>query len=306
MIGERELDSLFLFESDRLFALLSGLNDKDRARVLRQLYIISHSSGSYEKKYIPKSEEEKEGIKRLQDLRASIKAVSLDKDSENSEEVYEYDGMFLPINSFEASVFLHHHLVEKCIGLDKGKAVIDAGGYIGDSALVFTKKCGISGQIYSFEPVSENFSLMQRTIRLNNLSNVTPVKKALGAKAGIAKISICNIASGFGHGDNLPTESVEVTTIDDFVRENALQVGLIKSDVEGFEKELLRGAVETIKAQRPFMIISIYHSLGDYLEIKPFLEALNREHDLGYSFSIDKGIDEYVHIDTCLYCVPGR
>lgn len=54
--------------------------------------------------------------------------------------------------------------------------------------------------------------------------------------------------------------------------------------MEGFEQPFLRGAIETIKEQKPVLIISIYHNYSDFFEIKPMIENLN----LGYKFRIIK------------------
>jgi hypothetical protein len=70
------------------------------------------------------------------------------------------------------------------------------------------------------------------------------------------------------------------------VRENKLQIGLIKTDIEGGESALLRGAEQTIREQKPILIISIYHSYADFFGIKPLIESWN----LGYQFTlIDSG-----------------
>ena len=47
--------------------------------------------------------------------------------------------------------------------------IIDAGGFIGDSVLVLSPLTG--GKVYTFEPVRENFDLMQKTMELNHITN---------------------------------------------------------------------------------------------------------------------------------------
>ena len=66
------------------------------------------------------------------------------------------------------------------------------------------------------------------------------------------------------------------------MKENNIEVGLIKTDLEGFEQSFLKVALETIKEQKPVLIISIYHNYSDFFEIKPMIENLN----LGYKFKI--------------------
>lgn len=52
---------------------------------------------------------------------------------------------------------------------------------------------------------------------------------------------------------------VSVTTIDEFVRNNSLdKISLIKVDVEGFETEVISGAMDTLKNLKPDLFIEIY------------------------------------------------
>ncbi len=46
------------------------------------------------------------------------------------------------------------------------------------------------------------------------------------------------------------------------------------------------------------MILSVYHNVDDFFNIKPMIEKLN----LGYNFKVFKGFDYNVFIDTVLIC----
>ncbi len=94
------------------------------------------------------------------------------------------------------------------------------------------------------------------------------------------------------------SEEIEITTLDKFVKENNLNVGLIKVDIEGAEQDFLKGALNTIKTQKPTLLLSIYHSMDDYLSIKPFIESLN----LGYRFRVYHPDDGKVMFETLLIC----
>jgi hypothetical protein len=45
-------------------------------------------------------------------------------------------------------------------------------------------------------------------------------------------------------------------------------------------------------------LISVYHNISDFLDIKPFIENL----DLGYTFDIYKPIDGSISGETLLIC----
>lgn len=59
-------------------------------------------------------------------------------------------------------------------------------------------------------------------------------------------------------------ETAEMITLDSYVARLDIEVGLIKVEVEGAEQDMLKGAENTIRTQRPTLIISVYHSAGDF------------------------------------------
>jgi hypothetical protein len=79
---------------------------------------------------------------------------------------------------------------------------------------------------------------------------------------------------------------VKLTDIDSFSKENNLKIGFIKTDLEGADFGALKGMVETIKRDRPVLVLSIYHTLEDFFEMKPFLESIVA--DLNYKITIEK------------------
>lgn len=183
------------------------------------------------------------------------------------------------------------------------KDIIDAGAYIGDSSLAFTKLT--SSKVHAFEPFEESFNKMQDNIKLNNVNNIVPVKASLSDINGEEKIylsgdNIQGITTDESYRRYDQSFTIKTMTIDNYVKENNLNVGFIKVDVEGAEKRLLEGAIETIKSQKPFLILSIYHNPEDFFEIKPWIEKL----DLGYNFKISKERPWTFLADTVLECRP--
>ena len=200
-----------------------------------------------------------------------------------------YDKYILPKNHFESEVFYDKSGMNyiKNINQVKNKNIIDAGGYIGDSAIVFSDYT--DKNVYSFEPFLQNYNLMLKTIELNKKNNIIPVNIALGDEnkeigmdASVGAGSGLSIENAKESNINNIKNKVKMMTLDSYVKENNIEVGLIKTDLEGFEQPFLKGAIETIKEQKPVLIISIYHNYSDFFEIKPMIENLN----LGYKFRI--------------------
>jgi FkbM family methyltransferase len=167
----------------------------------------------------------------------------------------------------------------------KDKSVIDAGGYDGDSAIMFRMNYEF-GKIYSFEPLNKNFLQLKKNIKQLGINDVFPINEGLSDKC--MKCGIVDDGASSFLIENKESEDINVTTIDDFVNERKLEVGLIKMDIEGFESKAIRSAVKTIKENKPILSISIYHSREDFFEIKPFIESFGAN----YKFKIIK-LDPY-------------
>lgn len=218
----------------------------------------------------------------------------------------------LPLDYYEPNVFYYHcglkvfnnKVVDRIKSYLKEKDVIDAGAFIGDSALMFLREYNCK-RIFAFEPESKNYNLLQKTIEINKCSKITPVKKGLGDKTG-RRVSIASVGSSsciLRGVNDVSGEIVELTTIDDFVNKNQYSnIGLIKMDIEGYEYEAIKGAIETIRKNQPILLISIYHNPVDFFEIKPYLEKLN----LDYQFFVRKINPFNLVYETMLICIPKK
>ena len=207
-----------------------------------------------------------------------------------NEELFIYDKYILPKNQFEFEAFYGKYGMDYVKNLNqvKNKNIIDAGAYIGDSAILFSDYT--DKNVYSFEPFLHHYNMMLKTIELNKKNNIIPVNMALGdSNKELSLYSDGDLNMGLSIERNSEQSDinsidnkVKMVTLDSYVKENNIEVGLIKTDLEGFEQSFLKGAIETIKEQKPVLIISIYHNYSDFFEIKPMIENLN----LGYKFKI--------------------
>jgi len=185
------------------------------------------------------------------------------------------------------------------------RSIIDVGAFIGDSSLVlcrFTKR-----NVYAFEPFVDTYAELSENIKLNDIGNIVPVKLGLSDTQGKRRLffsaqdhSISTNDPAMSLSDGACTNSIEidVTTIDVFAADNKLDVGIIKIDAEGAEQAVLRGAVETIKKNKPILLVSIYHNVSDFMDIKPWIDGLG----LDYKYKITKLEPTTFIEETMLIC----
>lgn len=183
----------------------------------------------------------------------------------------------------------------------KDKDIIDAGAFTGDTSLPLSQIT--KNNVYAFEPFEDSFNLLEKNIFDNNIENIVPIKKSLGNIQGerTLYLSGTNVQGITSNPSMRPYDNelkVQETTVDKFVEENNLNVGFITIDVEGAEKDLLNGAINTIKTQTPILTISIYHSVDDLFEIIPWVANLN----LGYEFEVYKEQPWPFLADTVVKC----
>ena len=281
---------------ERYDRLVSGLSDDDRTMVDSMIGRIQHLCEKGDKTcYLP---DEAERIYR--NSKESLRIVKL------NDHCFIYRGYKLPINAFETSTFACNY------GLDMidhpeysdGKDIIDAGAYIGDSALVFDRYFSKCRRIYAFEPDAGSYALMEKTIAMNKKSNIIPVAMGLGDSNSEGELTSHGMGSNlldrrFGQ-EPKKDRTIKIVRLDDYAKQNNIVAGVIKTDLEGFEMHFLRGALETIKKDRPILVLSIYHSADDFFGIKPFIEDLG----LGYRFRLFKADDGMILGGTCLICIP--
>ena len=185
---------------------------------------------------------------------------------------------------------------------EPGDHVIDGGACLGDTALVFSNAVGETGQVYSFDPVADNITVLRFNLRQFPLQNITLFECGLSDKnIDAAPINIGSYAPGFNTAKaEAANLAVPVRTIDDLVfgRREIEHLDFIKLDIEGSEMDALRGGEKSIETYKPKMAISLYHKTNDFFEIINFVSDRFRFYDCY--------IDHYsIHQEeTVLYCSP--
>jgi len=167
--------------------------------------------------------------------------------------------------------------------VQENDVVIDAGAWIGDFSAYAAYKKAI---VYAFEPGNSSYELLEKTALLHN--RIIPVKSGLSNNTSTAYMKnnrddgIANTVIGESDITNEhEVEEIQLTTIDDFVKENNLQkVDFIKADIEGFERYMLLGAKETLKKFAPKLVICTYHLPDDKEVLRNIIVEANPDYTI--------------------------
>ena len=280
--------------------LVKNLDNDSRNIVDSILHNIELVSKDYKAlKHIYYAEEKKQLENIFKDYRKNKKKISKNK--------YVYKKYFLPIDHFEENVFYYQncliYLSKKTLNKIRKKDILDVGGYIGDSAIIFEDYTDKT--IHTFEPEIHNYNYLLKTLKMNNTTKVKPYNFGLGSKDAELDLVYLGSSSKIISRDtqNIPnTEKIKITSLDKFIKDNPMDIGLIKVDIEGAESDFIKGAEKTIKAQKPVILLSIYHNAHDFFELKRIIESWN----LGYKFKIVHPIIPWLfYTETMLIAEPS-
>lgn len=181
--------------------------------------------------------------------------------------------------------------------------VIDVGGNKGDYGY-HVRRWGYRGQILSLEPASEPYGLLVK--RLERDPAWQARKVAAGEQPGEATINLSkssvfnsllpltDFASRFDpNSEVLATETVQVDTLDNILAPLAFQRGFLKIDTQGFEKQVLAGAGETLKRCVGVQLeLPIGHLYGG---VWSFGEALEHLDGLGFVLAQNVPTNSFSH-----------
>lgn len=158
--------------------------------------------------------------------------------------------------------------------IKEGDVVIDAGAFIGDHTIAYTKAVGINGSVIAFEPNPIAFQCL-----VHNCPSVYAFNYGLNSRAGSSFLQINENVGASSLGES--GEAVKLMCLDEL---NLERLDFIKMDIEGYEVKALKGAVNLINKFRPKMWIEV-NSLALGKQGSSAVDLLNAVVAMGYSFS---------------------
>lgn len=142
--------------------------------------------------------------------------------------------------------------------------IIHAGAFFGDFIPALSSALAAQARLWAFEPNPGNHAAAQQTIALNDLSNVTLINAALSNKdervlfktrdpSGTSLGGLSHFVTEDGPG----VEAVQAAMLD-FTVPLSRPVSLLQLDVEGHEKQALKGAYHLINRWQPILILEYF------------------------------------------------
>jgi FkbM family methyltransferase len=166
------------------------------------------------------------------------------------------------------------------------KVIFDIGGNIGITS-VYLAKLFPNSLIYTFEPMPENFEILQKNI--SQYKNIRAFNYGLGSKNGSFKVYLSSDPENYGgisfypdaHGNQEKSYiSCEVKNVNEIINDLEVEsIDLIKIDTEGAEYDILstlkvdilRGTswiTGELHGNRDFELLDYLDSLGFAISLK--------------------------------------
>src|SRR5919106_432356 len=175
----------------------------------------------------------------------------------------------------------------------QGDIVVDIGAHIGRYTIIGAKRVGANGKVVAIEANPSNFEMLNRNIKLNQLTNILSLNNAVYSKE--TKIKLYLPGEELGHtiyntvmSDRAKNEDkfveVSANTLDYFLQlKGIMEVNWVKIDVEGAEFEVLKGATNVLSKSKDIALLIEVHNLSGGTNLyRPILEFLRL-----YNFKIE-------------------
>ena len=193
-----------------------------------------------------------------------------------------------------------------------GHVILDIGAHIGCFSLLAATKA-TKGKIYSFEPAADTYSVLEKNVQTNNLSNIKTFRAAIAAKNGIVLLYHDTATGNWGHSITKAisgeAEQVNCFTLESFIEsENLQHIDFIKFNCEGAEFGIIINTSAEILQKIKCMLILYHGYLEDSISKEQMADHLasagfhihnrykNKDDDSGWMIAYQAGFAENILI----------
>jgi FkbM family methyltransferase len=207
--------------------------------------------------------------------------------------------MWLSPDEYYAHFYENQHVVESGVleflkrHITPGMTIFDIGANVGYITLFCAGLVGEQGRIVAFEPGQRAYERLVANIQLNHFQNVIPVMEALSDSDGHESYcqaikcgqdvynSLLTVDTPWTSTKDFRTTQIPVHSLDTLMEKSGWPVPqLIKIDVEGAERKVLRGMRETLRSGHTRILIleisDLYFGKFGY-SIRELVEELELE-----------------------------
>ena len=146
--------------------------------------------------------------------------------------------------------------------IKRAAVIFDIGANIGSTALYFAQ-LNPAAKVFAFEPDAATFKSAQKNILLNStITNISLQNLALGAVSGNQKLyEVDSHNPGMNRilaDADYPFKIINVESLDSFINKHGIAIiDFIKIDVEGYEYEVLKGAITALTKYHPIILMEL-------------------------------------------------
>jgi FkbM family methyltransferase len=198
---------------------------------------------------------------------------------------YDYE-FYCRINKDDFKIMtIHEDDIIKRFTPKEGDIVIDIGAHIGLYTIISSKRVGANGKVVAIEAHPGNFEMLKSNIKLNQLTNVTPLNYAVYSKETKIKLYLPEVESGYTIYNTIMSNrartedkfvEVNANTLDYLLQLNEItDVNWVKIDVEGAEFEVLKGASNVLSKSKDIALLIEVHGLDNHRPILEFVSSYN-------------------------------
>jgi FkbM family methyltransferase len=168
--------------------------------------------------------------------------------------------------------------------ISEGAVACDVGAHVGYFTLLMAKLVGAGGRVVAFEALPENARFVEENARINHLSHVEIVAKAVLDRAQTVEYAsedadpLTMTAYIVEDGGRW---SVEAVSLDEHFFGRIELISFVKMDVQGAEERVLAGMRRILSEHRPTLLVEL-HDIHTHGEDHP---ALLRLREAGYSWT---------------------
>ena len=184
--------------------------------------------------------------KRVVDINGYKMAVRIDigRDIDGISQQLIFDGYYEPVATKLVKKIIEPHMV-----------TVDIGANIGYYSLLLSK---LSKQVWAFEPEDRNYKDLLTNIKLNGMTNIYSIKKAVTDRTGTAEFYVSDKESG--EHSLVKCRNVNKTVMVETVALSDIfgSVDFMKIDTEGNEMYVLKGFYESLKENNTKLLLEFW------------------------------------------------